>query len=240
LGGICYLSKKNNTPSKLNTDLKEAIKKFKRIKYDNSKDLLFKVLDSDPINPEAHYYLGMIFSKEENWQKAIVHLKTIIDLGINFIFTNQCRMLLGLIYFKNKEFVRAEKEFSDALESEEDTGKIYAALSSVYHYMNEKEKAFNFAKQAYDNDPYNINAKNTYGYLLSDYNINITKSIEILREVVRLKPDNPAYLDSLGWAYYKKGDYKAAKASLEEAVKYANDNTEIKNHLEIVNKFEVS
>ncbi len=234
------MSKKNNTPSKINTDLKEAIKKFKRIKYDNSKELLFKVLESDPINPEAHYYLGLIYSKEENWQKAIVHLKTIIDLGINFIFTNQCRMLLGLIYFKNKEFDRAEKEFSDALDSEEDTGKIYAALSSVYHYMNEKEKAFNFAKQAYDNDPYNINAKNTYGYLLSDYNINITKSIEILREVVRLKPDNPSYLDSLGWAYYKKGDYKAAKASLEEAVKYANDNIEIRKHLEIVNKFEGS
>lgn len=234
------MSKKNNTPSRINTDLKEAIKKFKRIKYDNSKDLLYKVLESDPINPEAHYYLGLIFSKEENWQKAIVHLKTIIDLGINFIFTNQCRMLLGLIYFKNKEFDRAEKEFSDALESEENTGKIYAALSSVYHYMNEKEKAFNYAKQAYDNDPYNINAKNTYGYLLSDYNINITKSIEILREVVRLKPDNPSYLDSLGWAYYKKGDYRAAKASLEEAVKYANDNIEIRKHLEIVNKFEGS
>ncbi|MBN2546136.1 MAG: tetratricopeptide repeat protein [Spirochaetes bacterium] len=234
------MSRKNNTPSKINTDLKEAIKKFKRIKYDSSKDLLYKVLESDPINPEAHYYLGLIYSKEENWQKAIVHLKTIIDLGINFIFTNQCRMLLGLIYFKNKEFTRALKEFTDALESEEETGKIYAALSCVYHYMNEKEKAFNYAKQAFDIDPYNLNAKNTYGFLLSDYNINITKSIEILREVVRLKPDNPAYLDSLGWAYYKKGDYKAAKASLEEAFKYANDNIEIKNHLETINKFKNS
>ena len=44
------------------------------------------------------------------------------------------------------------------------------------------------------------------------------KGVEILREVVRLKPDNPAYLDSLGWAYYKNGDVKAGIASLRMAL----------------------
>lgn len=218
----------------INLDLKRAIKFYKRLKFEEAQAIFSKILEKDPINPEAHYYLGLIYSKKEEWEKAIIHLKTIIDIGINFIFTNQCRLLLGIIYFNNHEYERAEHVFLEALNHEENKSKIYSALSSVYYYMKEKEKALNYAKKAIEADNYNLSAKNNYGFLLADYNVDILKSIEILREVVRLKPTNPAYLDSLGWAYYKKGDYKAAKASLEEALKYSKGNKEILLHLKKV------
>jgi tetratricopeptide (TPR) repeat protein len=68
-------------------------------------------------------------------------------------------MLLGLIYFKNSEYERAEAIFLEILNNEENKSKVYSALSSVYYYMNEKEKAVNFAKKAYESDSYNLTAK---------------------------------------------------------------------------------
>jgi cytochrome c-type biogenesis protein CcmH/NrfG len=56
----------------------------------------------------------------------------------------------------------------------------------------------------------------------------------MLREVVRVNPTNAAYIDSLGWAYYKKGDIKAAIASLKRALSMSNGNEEIKEHYDIV------
>lgn len=229
------MKKKSKNFDKINNVLEEAINLYKRIKYKEAKELFYQALEDDPVNPEAHYYLGLIFSKEENWKKSIIHIKTIVDAGINFIFTQQCRMILGIIYFKNKEFKRAELEFIEALKLDNDNVQIHAALACVYHYLKEKNNAIDFAKKAFSLDPFNLNVKNTYGYLLSDYNIDVQKSIEILREIVRVKPDNSSYLDSLGWAYYKKGDYFAALASIEEALKHSKSH-EIKHHYEIINK----
>ena len=88
----------------LNKILQKAILQFNRKKLDSSKDLFFKVLEKDPANPEANYYLGLMYSKEKNWKKAVVHLKSVVDLSVNFLYTQQCRMLLGYIYFNNKEY----------------------------------------------------------------------------------------------------------------------------------------
>lgn len=100
---------------KINKVLHEAIKDFNRKNFDESKDLFLKVLDQDPINPEANYYLGLMYSKETNWKKAVLHLKSVVDMGINFLYTQQCRMILGYIYFMNKEYRRAEYEIHGSL-----------------------------------------------------------------------------------------------------------------------------
>ena len=41
-----------------------------------------------------------------------------------------------------------------------------------------------------------------------------------------MNPENGAYLDSLGWVYYKMSDYNNAKVYLEKAVKHIDSNEE--------------
>ncbi|HNZ27509.1 MAG TPA: tetratricopeptide repeat protein, partial [Spirochaetota bacterium] len=112
--------------------------------------------------------------------------------------------------------------------------QVNAALSAIYYKLGDKEKAIQFAEKAFERDPYNLNAKNSYGYLLCEYDLDVPKGLEMLREVVRVNPTNAAYIDSLGWAYYKKGDIKAAIASLKRALSMSNGNEEIKEHYDIV------
>jgi len=38
------------------------------------------------------------------------------------------------------------------------------------------------------------------------------------REAVEKKPDNSSYLDTIGWVYFKLGEYKEAKKYIEKAV----------------------
>ena len=220
----------------LNKILQKAILQFNRKKLDSSKELFFKVLEKDPANPEANYYLGLMYSKEKNWKKAVVHLKSVVDLSVNFLYTQQCRMLLGYIYFNNKEYKRAEHEFLEVLKSKVKIVQVYAALAAIKYYLNEKEEAIKYAEKACDIDSFNLNAKNTYGFFLCDLEVDIFKGLEMLREVVRIKPNNPAYLDSLGWAYYKNGDRKAAIMSLKKAVEISNNDPEITEHLEKISR----
>lgn len=214
--------------------LKEAIIQFNRKNFDEAKAALSQVLDVDPTNPEANYYLGLIYAKNDNHKKAVIYLKSIVDMDVNFLFTQQCRMILGYIYYKNMEFKRAEREFLEVMKSNLNILQVNAALSAIYYKLGDKDKAIQFAEKAFEYDPYNLNAKNSYGYLLCEYDIDVPKGLEILREVVRVNPTNAAYIDSLGWAYYKKGDVKAAIASLKRAISMSNGNEEIKEHYDIV------
>ncbi|MCG8572252.1 MAG: tetratricopeptide repeat protein, partial [Spirochaetes bacterium] len=192
----------------VNELVKEAIYQFNRKNLEESEVSFLKVLDIDPTNPEAHYYLGLMYARERNYSKAVLHLKNIVDTGISFLFTQQCHMILGYIYYENREYQRAEAEFLKILKTNLKVVQVYAALAAIYYQLKQPEKALEFAKKAYEMDSYNTNAKNTYGFLLCEYEKDTEKGLELLKEVTRIKPNNPAYLDSLGWAYYKNGDIK--------------------------------
>jgi len=214
--------------------LKDAIFSYNRKNFDEAKVLFSEVIDKDPTNPEANYYLGLMYAKDENHKKAVLHLKNVVDLGTNFLFTTQCRMILGYIYFKNRDFDRAEYEFKSVIDSKLNVVQVYAALAAVYYQNDDKKKALEYAEKAYQMDQFNLNAKNTYAFFLSDFEINVSKSLDIIREVVRVKPNNPAYLDSLGWAYYKKGDIKASLASLKKALEIDRNYQDVVDHYDIV------
>lgn len=213
--------------------LKEAINQYQRKNSDEAKAFFFDILDQDPANPEAHYYLGLIFSKENNHQKAVIHLKSVVDAKNNFLFTQQCRMILGYIYYENQEYQRAKYEYLEVLKTNLQIVQVYAALGAVCYKLGEKSDAFEYARSAYELDSYNLNAKNTYGFLLCDLEIDLEQGLDILKEVTRLKSDNPAYLDSLGWAYYKKGDKKSAAAFIRKSLDIKDDD-EVMDHLDIV------
>jgi tetratricopeptide (TPR) repeat protein len=51
----------------------------------------------------------------------------------------------------------------------------------------------------------NASYQNYYGYLLIDFDIDVKKGIDLVKQALRTAPNNIAYLDSLAWGYYKLG-----------------------------------
>ena len=82
----------------------------------------------------------------------------------------------------------------------------------------------------------NYNAMNTLGYILIDSEIDIDKGIELVKTALQKDPNNPARLDSIGWGYYKKGNYRLAHDFLRKAYTIAPKEQEIINHLKLVLK----
>lgn len=58
--------------------------------------------------------------------------------------------------------------------------------------------------------PDDAGLNNDLGYTWVDHNANVQRATEMIRLAVRAEPLNAAYLDSLGWAYYKNGDFESA------------------------------
>jgi tetratricopeptide (TPR) repeat protein len=65
--------------------------------------------------------------------------------------------------------------------------------------------------------PGDATVENALGYTLADRRQQLTRSEQLIRSAVAARPDNAAFLDSLGWVLYRRGDASSALPLLERA-----------------------
>lgn len=72
---------------------------------------------------------------------------------------------------------------------------------------------------------------NFLGYSWIDRNENLAEALGMVQKAVAARPQSGAMLDSLGWAYYRLGDYKTAVEKLEAAVEMEPGDPDVNGHL---------
>ena len=72
---------------------------------------------------------------------------------------------------------------------------------------------------------------NYLGYSWVNRGIRIPDGLAMIQKALDAQPDEGAYVDSLGWAYYRLGDYKKAVPLLERAATLDAGDAEINDHL---------
>jgi tetratricopeptide (TPR) repeat protein len=72
---------------------------------------------------------------------------------------------------------------------------------------------------------------NYLGYTWIDHNRNLQQGLNLIKRAVNLKPDDGYIVDSLGWAYYRLGNFKEAVKHLERAVELRPEDATLNDHL---------
>ena len=85
-------------------------------------------------------------------------------------------------------------------------------------------------RQILDQDPDHADSLNALGYTLADRNERLDEALTYIARALKLKPDNPAILDSMGWVLYRQGDLAGAAKYLRKALALSQDD-EIAAHL---------
>ncbi len=80
-------------------------------------------------------------------------------------------------------------------------------------------------------DPNNADALNYLGYSYADRGIRLEEALNLIQKAMTLKPNMGYITDSLGWVYFKLGDYEKARVELEKANQLTPDDPIITEHL---------
>jgi tetratricopeptide (TPR) repeat protein len=86
-------------------------------------------------------------------------------------------------------------------------------------------------KKVLASDPDHASALNYLGYMLADQNMKLEEALGYIKHAVDLDPSNGAYLDSLGWAYFRLGKYEQAEDNLLKASQKINTDPTVHDHL---------
>jgi tetratricopeptide (TPR) repeat protein len=81
-----------------------------------------------------------------------------------------------------------------------------------------------------EQDPDHADALNALGYTLADRNERLDEAFTYVSRALKLRPDSPAILDSMGWVLYRQGDLVQAAGYLRRALDLNHDD-EIAAHL---------
>lgn len=101
--------------------------------------------------------------------------------------------------------------------------------------MYERQKQFDLAEKEFRsvlaNDPDNASALNYLGYMLADRGVRLPEAQEFIKHAVKLDPNNYAFLDSLGWVYYRQNKLDDAEEQLRHSLQISSDDPTIHDHL---------
>jgi tetratricopeptide (TPR) repeat protein len=141
---------------------------------------------------------------------------------------------LSELYVRLKRFKEAGEQLDkvEALATKPDE-KLYMEYLRGEFY--ERQKMFDQAeaefRKALAIDPHNPGVLNYLGYMLADQGEKLPEALTMIQEAVDLEPQNYAYLDSLGWAYFKTGQYQQAEDNLRKAISRMNTDPTVLDHL---------
>jgi tetratricopeptide (TPR) repeat protein len=79
--------------------------------------------------------------------------------------------------------------------------------------------------------PGNPIALNNLGYFLTERNSNLVEALTLIESAVKIDPTNSSYLDSLGWVYFKMGNYAQAEKNLKAALRIDSSSATIQEHI---------
>ena len=121
--------------------------------------------------------------------------------------------------------------FQQALKDYSDNPKVLYEYGLFLDRVGDTEGALEKMEKVLELEPENAYALNYVGYTWAENNTNLEKALDYIQQAVALKPEDGFIRDSLGWVYYKLGDYEQAVAELEKALEMASDDPTIHEHM---------
>jgi tetratricopeptide (TPR) repeat protein len=113
----------------------------------------------------------------------------------------------------------------------EDKEYVYFLRGSTF----EREKKYDQSEAEFRKilaiNPQNSMTLNYLGYMNADRGVQLEESFNFISQAVKLEPTNGAYLDSLGWAYFKLGKYDLAEETLNKASLRMGSDPTVQDHL---------
>lgn len=140
----------------------------------------------------------------------------------------------GLAHLLQKDYERAADVLERAAASPATRpfrsivyGSLGDALSSLKQYARSDEAY----EQSLRLDPDNHTALNNFAYNLSLRQLRLDEALEMSRRAVEAQPDNAAFLDTLGWVYFKLGEFENAKQYIRASIDTGEASAVVLEHM---------
>src|SRR2546421_7855305 len=200
----------------------EAKAKFAKVAANYEQSLLI-----NPNHPSTYLHLAELLVGPLKDPGRAVQLLT--EARRRFPGAPEIVYYLGISQREAKQSQQAVATFEEALheaqlDQDDDVvnAKFYFNYGAAAEQAGLYEKAADLLRKSIALDPENsAEASNYLGYMWADHKMNLDEAETMIRCALESEPNNPSYLDSLGWVEFRKGQFDRALDNLLRAAKTA-------------------
>ncbi|KWV56501.1 hypothetical protein AS156_04590 [Bradyrhizobium macuxiense] len=188
---------------------------------------------SSPLKRNAQIQLATNLDAADRSDEAIKILKEVTADAPKDV---EAIMALGNIERGRKKFGDCVGTYSQAIDALPPEGDKNAWVTYYYRGICEERskqwtKAEADMRKALELQPEQPHVLNYLGYSWIDQGTNLDEGMKMIKRAVDQRPDDGYIVDSLGWAYYRIGNYDEAVKNLERAIDLKPEDPTINDHL---------
>ena len=208
-------------------------------KYNKMPDPLYKEVEKTGVSKFWFTRRGRHYFMAKDFDRAVEELAVVVseDEKNPLIWYLYGVSLLGIE--RGKEAVAALERALSASRSndhqnEKDLLKIFNSLAIAHGRAGNPELAEPYLQKALALNPTSIRAMNNLAFYYAENDRNLDEALNLARKAAEVGPEDgghPMSLDTLGWVYFKRGNYAAALKTLTLAVKFLPDSPTVYYHL---------
>lgn len=212
----------------------DKVKFYLAAVYEELKTTQKAILTYKQIQPSSNHYedsrlrAAMILRSQKNYDQAL----GVIQEGLK---TNKKTIQM---YMMQAQLFEDQKLYTKAIESLligdsefPKNSQINYYLGTLFDLSENKDMMMKHMRLSVDYDDQNHQAMNYMAYSLSEMSQNLEEAEKLALAAYKLQSNDPYIADTLGWVYYKKGDYKRSVMYLEKAHEMSPDVGIIAEHL---------
>lgn len=195
-------------------------------------ELYASVPENSALHRPAALQQGLALSALERNEEAVTTLRALVkENPLDYAGY----MALSGVLSTEKKFDEAIEVYQQALSNLDGDDPrfwgLHYRLGIAYERTKQWPKAEESFLKALDLSPNQADVLNYLGYSWIDMNINLDEGLEMIKKAVEMRPRDGYITDSLGWAYYRLGDFDKAVESLERATDLRARDATINDHL---------
>ncbi len=205
---------------------------FDNKKYYEAVKVMNEAIQLFPDDFTVNLILGLSLAQSNNAAGAKPYLKKAVDLNPDDV---NALSAYGFTLNQLKENLEAAEYLKKALKLSPGNVNLLGTLGLIYDGLENWEACDSTYEEALSIDSANALVNNNFAYSLSERGIKLEEALQMAKIAIEKEPLNSSYLDTIGWVYYKLGQYEKAKEYIEQAIKVGGESSVMLEHLGDIN-----
>ncbi len=197
------------------------------------------VLKRSPGDVSINLLLSEIYVSMDEFDKAIPRAQGVLRAGkAEKTMAAEAYYRLATAYkgkgrasLADSHFRKSIDLYKEILEADQKNVKVHYGIAMVYDARGDFNLAEQHLREYIRLDPDEPDVHNFLGYTFLQHDVNLEEAVALIKKAVAMQPQNGAFRDSLGWAYFKQGNLDEAIGELEKAAELIPDDSDIREHL---------
>jgi tetratricopeptide (TPR) repeat protein len=181
-----------------------------------------------PNNPFILSLHGISLSRLDRDQDALIPFKKAVELDSKNVNTLVSYAITLNRLNQNEDALAV---FEEILSVDSTNITALTSLGMLYDQLKMYEKCDSLYDEALKIYPDNDLLMNNFSYSLSEREIQLDYALSLAKKAVAAQPENGAYLDTIGWIYYKLGNYELALEYIKKSLDNREEGPVVIEHL---------